>query len=383
MSRPFAIPLSSPHLEGTESRYLDEALASNWIAPLGPQVEAFEREFADAVGSGGALATCSGTAALHLALCLAGVSTGDEVLVSTLTFVASVNPILYAGGVPAFIDSETVSWNLDPSLLEEALRVRAARNRLPKAVVVVHLYGQPANLDPIIGACARYGVSLIEDAAESLGSCYGGRAPGTLGQMGIYSFNGNKVITTSGGGMLVSDDSALMQRARKLAAQAREPAPHYEHQEVGYNYRLSNLLAAVGRGQLRVLGDRVAARRANFERYRGLLADLPGITLMPEAPWGRHSRWLTTLTIDPDRFGSDREVVRSALVDRSIEARPLWKPMHQQPLFHGAEVVGGAVAERLFDTGLCLPSGSNLPVSAIDEVAAVIRALGGKGGRAS
>lgn len=357
---PPRVLLSPPHLSGQESAYLADAVASNWIAPLGPHVDAFEREFAEYVGASHGLALSSGTAALHLALQECGVGPGDEVLVSTLTFGASVFPITYLGARPVFVDSETASWNLDPELLSEALKSRLAAGRPPKAVVAVHLYGQSADLAPIVEACHKYGVPLIEDAAEALGARYQGRQPGTFGRAGIFSFNGNKIITTSGGGMLVSEDAILIGRARKLATQAREPAPHYEHTEIGYNYRLSNLLAAVGRAQLQVLEERVDARRANFEYYRRELADLPGLAWMPEAAWGRHTRWLTTLTIDPGEFGVDREQVRLHLESRNIEARPVWKPMHLQPVFAGCEAIQGGVAQRLFDQGLCLPSGSSL-----------------------
>jgi pyridoxal phosphate-dependent aminotransferase EpsN len=369
------IYLSSPHLGTLERGYVDEAFTSNWIAPLGPHVDAFQEEFARCVGAPHALAVSSGTAALHLALQLLGVSPGDEVLVSTLTFSASVNPIRYLGAAPVFIDSERTSWNMDPALLSEELDARARSGRLPRAVVVVHLYGQSADLDPILAACERHGVPLVEDAAEALGSTYKGRIPGTLGRFGIYSFNGNKIITTSGGGMLVSPDEELVRHALKLATQARDPAPHYQHSEIGYNYRLSNVLAAIGRGQLRVLEDRVAARRRNHAFYARALADVPGISFMPEAPWGRHTRWLTTLTIDPVRFGADREAVRLALERENIEARPVWKPMHLQPVFAGFERRGGAVAEELFQKGLCLPSGSNLTLDDLARVVEVVRAV--------
>ncbi|WPB81610.1 aminotransferase class I/II-fold pyridoxal phosphate-dependent enzyme [Archangium violaceum] len=370
---PQRIYLSSPHLGPLERGYVDEAFASNWIAPLGPHVDAFQAEFARCVGAPHALALSSGTAALHLALQRLGVSPGDEVLVSTLTFSATVNPIRYLGAAPVFIDSERTSWNMDPSLLREELEARARSGRLPRAVVVVHLYGQSADMDPILAACERYGVPVVEDAAEALGSTYKGRIPGTMGHAGIYSFNGNKIITTSGGGMLVSPDESLIQHALKLATQARDPAPHYQHSEIGYNYRLSNVLAAIGRGQLRVLEDRVAARRRNFEFYARALAEVPGISFMPEAPWGRHTRWLTTLTIDPVRFGADREAVRLALERENIEARPVWKPMHLQPVFAGFERRGGAVAEELFQNGLCLPSGSNLTLDDLARVVEVVR----------
>jgi pyridoxal phosphate-dependent aminotransferase EpsN len=373
--------LSPPHLSGLEQQYVADAFATNWVTPLGPHVDAFERELAEAVGARHAVALSSGTAALHLALQLAGVGAGDEVLTSTLSFVASANPIVYLGGTPTFVDSESSSWNMDPALLEEALEQRARSGRLPKAVVVVHLYGQSADLDPIIAACARHGVALIEDAAEALGGAYKGRHPGTFGVVGIYSFNGNKVITTAGGGMLVTPDAALAARARKLATQARDPAPHYQHSELGYNYRLSNVLAAIGRGQLPVLQERVAARRRNFAYYAEALGDLPGISFMPEAPWGTHTRWLTTLTIDPQRFGVDREVVREALDAAGIEARPVWKPKHLQPLYSGCTVLGGAVANDLFARGLCLPSGSSLSQSDLAQVVAVVRRTATQGNK--
>lgn len=370
---PGRILLSPPHVGELEQQFVADAFASNWIAPLGPHVDAFETEFASTVGIGHAAALNSGTAALHLALHLAGVGPRDEVLVSTFTFVASVNPIVYLGATPVFVDSERASWNMDPALLVEALAERARRQRLPKAVVLVHLYGQSADVAPIAEACARYDLPLVEDAAEALGSTYQGRAPGTFGRVGVFSFNGNKIITTSGGGMLVSQDAALVARARKLASQAREPAPYYQHREIGYNYRLSNLLAALGRGQLRVLEARVTARRRNFEFYARALRDLPGVSFMPEAPWGRATRWLTCLTIDPDEFGADREAVREALDRANIEARPAWKPMHLQPLYSACERVGGEVAEDLFTRGLCLPSGSSLSTADLERVVSVIR----------
>ena len=376
---PKRIFLSSPHLSGLEAEYVADAFATNWVTPLGPHVDAFEKEFAAAVGATHAVALSSGTAALHLALLLAGVTTGDEVLVSTLTFVASVNPIVYLGAKPVFIDSDRESWNMDATLLDEALDARARRGQLPRAVVVVHLYGQSADLDSITAVCARYGVPLIEDAAEALGASYRGRAPGTVGVSGVFSFNGNKIITTAGGGMLVSEDEALIAHARKLATQARDPAPHYEHSEVGYNYRMSNVLAGIGRGQLRVLGERVAARRRNFSFYHEALGDLPGIEFMPEASWGMHTRWLTTLTIDPERFGADREAVRRALEAEAIEARPVWKPMHLQPLYAESPFVGRGVADDLFARGLCLPSGSNLTQRDLERVVEVVRRSAARG----
>lgn len=367
------IYLSAPHLSGREQHYIQEALDTNWVAPLGPNVDAFERAFAETVGTSHAAALSSGTAALHLALILAGVGTGDEVLVSTLTFSASVNPIVYQGAKPVFIDSERVSWNMDPALLAETLARKAKTGRLPKAVILVHLYGQSADIAPILAACNRYEIPLIEDAAEALGATYHGRAPGTLGKTGIFSFNGNKIITTSGGGMLVSEDAALIAHARKLATQAREPAPHYQHSEIGYNYRMSNVLAGIGRGQLEVLEERVQARRRHFDYYQNTIGDLPGVDFMPEAPWGRHTRWLTVITIDPKQFGADREAVRLALEAENIESRPVWKPMHCQPVFAGCETVGGQVAEAFFQDGLCLPSGSNLGERDLQRVVEVIR----------
>lgn len=373
------IYLSPPHMSGREEAYVADAFASNWVAPLGPHVDAFERELAAAVGARHAVALSSGTAALHLALLLAGVGRGDTVFVSTLTFSASVNPIVYLGGRPVFVDSEPGSWNLDPALLEEALEDAARAGRLPKAVVVVHLYGQSADLDPILAACARFGVAVVEDAAEALGATYRGRAPGTFGHSGIFSFNGNKIITTSGGGALVTDDGDRAAHARKLATQARDAAPHYQHSEIGYNYRLSNVLAAIGRGQLEVLEDRVAARRRTFEAYRDALGGLPGVDFMPEADWGRHNRWLTCLTLDPARFGADRERVRLALEAQDIEARPVWKPMHLQPVFAGCDVWGGAVSERLFRDGLCLPSGSSLTDEDRERVIAAVVGVAERG----
>jgi dTDP-4-amino-4,6-dideoxygalactose transaminase len=362
------ILLSSPHMGDLEQQYVKDAFDTNWIAPLGPNVDGFETEFAQLVGSDYAAATVSGTAALHMALRLVGVGMGDEVLCSSLTFIATATPILYQGAKPVFIDSDRTSWNMDPELLVAEIEKRAKQNRLPKAVVVVHLYGQSADLDPMIEICDRYEIPLIEDAAEALGADYKGRMPGTLGRCGIYSFNGNKIITTSGGGMLVSNDEMLIAKSRFLATQARDPAPHYQHSEYGYNYRMSNVLAGIGRGQIQVLGDRVAARRRNFERYEAALGHFPGIEFMPEAAFGTATRWLTALTIDPEWFGVDRETVRLSLAAKQIEARPVWKPLHLQPLFDNCEMVGGKVSEDLFNRGLCLPSGSNLTMAEVDRV---------------
>jgi len=355
-----------------ELEFVKEAFETNWIAPVGPHVDAFEQEFCQVVGVRHAAAVSSGTAALHLALRLIGVESGDEVFCSTLTFIATASPITYLGAKPVFIDSDRTSWNMNPQLLREALEHRARIGKLPKAVLLVHLYGQSADIDPILEACNCYEVPLIEDAAESLGATYKGGLPGSFGKIGIFSFNGNKIITTSGGGMLVSDDPDLVSKARFLATQARDPAPHYQHSEIGYNYRLSNVLAGIGRGQLHVLEQRVQARRRNFEVYQQALGNLPGIEFMPEADFGRSTRWLTCLTINPNAFGADREQVRLELAQQQIEARPVWKPLHLQPVFSGCECIGGAIAEDLFKYGLCLPSGSNLTDEDLERVSQAI-----------
>jgi len=369
------IYLSPPHMSGQELGLVQEAFDSNWLAPVGPHVDAFEREFAAIVGVKHALAVSSGTAALHLALICAGVGTGDDVLVSTLTFAGSVFPITYVGAHPVFVDSNSESWNMDTHILEDELARRARSGSLPKAVVLVHLYGQCADIASIKESCDRYEVTLIEDAAEALGARYRGKSAGSFGQSAIFSFNGNKIVTTTGGGMLVSDDSVMIAHARKLSAQARESAAHYEHEYIGYNYRLSNVLAGIGRGQLRVLYERVEARRRNFAYYADALERLPGIEFMPEPSWSFHTRWLTALTIDPATFGCDREAVRLALEGENIEARPIWMPMHMQPVFAGERSLGGECAERLYEYGLCLPSGSNLKVTDLERVVSVIRSV--------
>ncbi|MET0554017.1 MAG: NeuD/PglB/VioB family sugar acetyltransferase [Vicinamibacteria bacterium] len=354
------IYLSPPHVGREERQLVEEAFDSNWVAPLGPQVDAFESEFAAATRGGHAAALSSGTAALHLALRRLGIGRGDEVLCSTLTFVASANPIVYEGATPVFVDSDEDSWNMDPALLAAELDDAARRGRLPSAVVLVHLYGQSADVAPILEACDRHGVPLVEDAAEALGARYRGRSPGTFGRFGVFSFNGNKIITTSGGGMLVSPIETEIARVRFLASQAREATPHYEHRTTGFNYRLSNVLAAIGRGQLRHLPERVAARRRNFAFYEEALRGTPGLSFMPEAAYGSSSRWLSVMLIDPDEFGATALEIARHLERADIEARPVWKPMHLQPLFAGCRAVGGSVAESLFRRGLCLPSGSAL-----------------------
>jgi pyridoxal phosphate-dependent aminotransferase EpsN len=359
MNKP--ILLSTPHIGHQELEFVKEAFATNWIAPIGPHVDAFEQEFCQITGASHAAAVSSGTAALHLALQLVGVTSGDEVFCSTLTFAATANPIVYLGAKPVFIDSDRISWNMNPDLLQEALQKRAYFGKLPKAVIVVHLYGQSADIEPILELCDKYNIPLIEDAAEALGSTYKCLSPGTFGRFGIYSFNGNKIITTSGGGMLVSADDKLIAKAKFLATQSRDPAPHYQHSEIGYNYRLSNVLAGIGRGQLQVLNDRVAARRRNFEIYQSAL--------------GNSTRWLTALTITPEAFGADREYIRIQLAKQQIEARPVWKPLHLQPVFSECECIGGEVAENLFLHGLCLPSGSNLTEENLARVINAIKAI--------
>jgi dTDP-4-amino-4,6-dideoxygalactose transaminase len=366
------IYLSPPDVGAAERELLLDAFDSNWIAPLGPHVDAFEREFAAALGVPYAVALSSGTAALHLSLLGVGVEAGDEVLTSTLTFAATANAITYVGATPAFIDVSPSTWTIDPDLLEEDLAERAARGRLPAAVIAVDLYGQCCDYTRIVAACDRFGVPLVEDAAEALGASYGDRAAGAFGRCAAFSFNGNKIITTSGGGMLVAPTSAFAERARHLATQARDAAPHYEHSEVGFNYRLSNLLAAIGRAQLKTLDDKIARRRAIRARYASELARLDGIDLLEDAAYGRSNAWLTCITVDAQAFGACREQIRVHLQSRNIESRPIWKPMHLQPVFRCCRMRGGSVSARLFRTGLCLPSGSGLTAA---EQAAVLAAI--------
>lgn len=367
------ILLSVPHMGGREIEFVHEAFATNWLSTVGPNLTAFEQEFERRLGLP-SVALGSGTAALHLGLRALGVGPGDEVVAPTLTFVATVNPVTYLGGRLVFVDSERASWNLDPQRLEDLLARRARSGRLPKACVVVHLYGQAADLDAILGVCARYGVAVLEDAAEALGTTYKGRPAGTLAPVGVFSFNGNKIITTTGGGMLCARDKALADKVRFWSTQARDPGLAYEHTEIGYNYRLSNVLAGIGRGQLLVLDERVRQRRAIAFRYRDALADLPGLALMPQAPWGLHTNWLSVFTVDERRLGIGRDELIRALDAAGVEARPAWKPMHLQPLFAGVECEGGEVAEEIFRTGICLPSSSSL---AEEEQARVVVAVRG------
>ncbi|GAC1404653.1 MAG: aminotransferase class I/II-fold pyridoxal phosphate-dependent enzyme [Pyrinomonadaceae bacterium] len=362
------IYLSPPHMSGREQSFVAEAFESNWIAPLGPNVDAFEREFAARIGIAHAIALSSGTAAMHLALRALRLTSDDEIFCSTLTFSASVNPIIYEGGTPVFIDSDFNTWNINPSLLAEELSQRARRGKLPRAVIAVDLYGQCADHAQIVEICRRFEVTLIEDAAEALGATCHGKQAGTFGWANIFSFNGNKIITTSGGGMLATDDEHLAQSARFLSQQARDPAPHYEHSQIGYNYRLSNVLAGIGRGQLQVLDERIVAKRRNFEFYKKSLGEVAGISFMPEAEYGTATRWLTCLMVDEEIFGASREDVRLHLEAHNIEARPTWKPMHMQPVFEKYKVVGGCVAKEIFEKGLCLPSGSSLSVIDLERV---------------
>jgi dTDP-4-amino-4,6-dideoxygalactose transaminase len=342
---------------GKELQFINEAFASNWVAPIGPMVDAFEQEMCGYTGSPHAAALSCGTAAIHLALVLLGIKKGDEVICSSFTFAGSAFPITYLNAIPVFIDSEPRSWNMDPLLLEKAIKDRIAKGKKPGAVIVVHLYGLSANMDAIIEICSRYEVPIIEDAAESLGTLYKGRHTGTLTRFGVLSFNGNKIITTSGGGMLLGSNKDDIDKARFFATQARERAPHYEHSTIGYNYRMSNIVAAIGRGQLTVIEERVSKKRKIFARYQQELTGIPGLEFMPEPAWGRANRWLTCITVEILKSGKS-EQIRKALEDENIECRPLWKPMHMQPVFKNCPAYTSGVSEKLFTRGLCLPSGT-------------------------
>jgi dTDP-4-amino-4,6-dideoxygalactose transaminase len=368
--------LSSPHMGTQEFEFVKEAFNTNWIAPQGPLVDGFEKDLAAYTGAGHVAALSSGTAALHLALVLLGVGRGDEVICQSMTFSASANPIVYQGATPVFVDSEPDTWNMDPRLLEAAIEGRLAKGKKVKAIIPVHLYGMPANMDAILEVAARYAIPVVEDAAEALGATYYGKACGTMGTMGILSFNGNKIITTSGGGALMSNSQALVQEARFLATQARDPAPHYQHTQIGFNYRMSNVCAGIGRGQMQVLPCRIAQRRAAFEYYRQALAQLPGISFTQEPAGCFSNRWLTTILIDPGKSGGvTREQVRLALEKENIDSRPLWKPMHLQPVFAACPSYVNNVSESLFEQGLCLPSGSNLVQEQLQRITALIRLL--------
>lgn len=369
------IYLSPPEVGDEERTMLLDAFDSNWIAPLGPHVDAFEREVAARTGVTQAIALSSGTAGLHLALLLLGVGPGDEVLLPSFTFVATAAPVCQLGARPVFVDCSPGTWNIDPDLVADELASRARQDRLPRALVTVDLYGQSADYDPLVAACERYAVPMVEDAAEAIGATYRGRATGTFGDAAVFSFNGNKIITTSGGGMLVTDSADLAERARHLATQARDSAPHYEHSTIGFNYRLSNLLAALGRAQLRGLQSRIDRRRRIQAAYRTELADLPGVTFMPVAAYGEPNYWLTCIQVDPAAFGADRETIRLALEADDIESRPTWKPLHLQPVFSAAPVVGGAVSAGIFDRGLCLPTGSALTDGELGRIVGIVRDL--------
>ena len=371
---PPKIWLSPPHIGSAELELVQDAFRSNWIAPLGPHVDAFEAELAAVTNTAHAAVLSSGTAAIHLALILLGVERGDTVICQDLTFAGTVNPIVYLGATPILIDSEPDTWNMDPIQLRAAIVDAVRRNAKPKAIIPVHLYGMPAKMTEIKAIAGEFRIPIIEDAAEALGSVFKGEPCGGLGDVGILSFNGNKIVTTSGGGALLSNDSARIERARFLASQARDTAPHYQHSQIGYNYRMSNVLAAIGRGQLQVLEKRVAARRANFARYQEFFEDFEGVTMLREpGPDYYSNRWLTTILVDPTLTGGiTRETFRLALADQNIEARPLWKPMHMQPVFEGYPFFGTAVSQHLFDQGLCLPSGSNLTEADFARVTEVL-----------
>jgi dTDP-4-amino-4,6-dideoxygalactose transaminase len=367
--------LSSPHLSGNEMKYIDEAFKTNWIAPLGPNVNAFENELGEYLNVKHVAALISGSSAIHLALIILGIKSGDEVLVSSFTFSATVNPIVYQGAIPILIDSEEDTWNMSPDLLEEAIVDRLSKGKKPKAIIVVHLYGMPAKIDEIFSIAKIYDIPVIEDAAEALGSKYKGKPVGTFGDMGILSFNGNKIITTSGGGALISDNIEYVNQARFLATQARDNAPYYQHSHIGYNYRMSNILAGIGRGQLEVIEERVKQRRENYNFYYEHLK-FPGISFLTEIEECFSNRWLTTILVDPIKTGGvTSSDLRLGLEKQNIESRPLWKPMHLQPIFRNYPSYLNGVSERLFDLGLCLPSGSNLSATDKNEIYSFIKLI--------
>ena len=367
--------LSSPHMGGKEKDFVDEAFAENWIAPLGPNVDGFENDIAAYLNDDVYVAALSsGTAAIHLALILLGVQKGDEVICQSMTFSASANPIIYQGAVPVFIDSENETWNLNPGFLEEAIKDRIKKGKKPKAVIPVHLYGMPCKLNEILKIANEYEIPVIEDAAEALGSLYFGRKAGTFGDVSCLSFNGNKIITTSGGGAIVSKNKELINSARFLATQARDKAPHYQHSQIGYNYRMSNICAGIGRGQMVVLDERVKKRREIFQQYKNLLNDISGISFQNENDGFFSNRWLTTILLNsastPNAINNDK--IRISLEAGNIESRPLWKPMHLQPVFKDAPYYGNGISDKLFKEGLCLPSGSNLTKEEFNRISDII-----------
>lgn len=367
--------LSSPHMGGAEKKYVDEAFNTNWIAPLGPNVTGFESDLQKYLNEDIYIAALSsGTAALHLSLILLGVGPGDEVLCQSMTFSASANPIAYLGAIPVFIDSELDTWNMSPEHLENAIKDRLSKGKKPKAIIPVHLYGMPAKMQEILAIADRYEIPVLEDAAEALGSHINGQNCGTFGEMACLSFNGNKIITTSGGGAMVAKQKRDAEKAVFLATQARDNAPHYEHTQIGYNYRMSNVCAGIGRGQMEVLDEHVTNRRQNFEYYQMKLSDLSGINFLNEPVGFFSNRWLSCIIVDP-KSGITREQIRLALEDGNIESRPLWKPMHLQPVFQSSPFYGNGTSESLFENGLCLPSGSNLSTVELDKVISVIRKL--------
>lgn len=368
------IYLSSPHMSGGEMQYIKQAFQENWIAPLGPNVDAFEEALSSFCGVKHAAALSSGTAAIHLALIMLGVQRRDEVITSTFTFSATINPIIYQGAVPVLVDSEPDTWNMDPDLLEQTIQERLEQGKRVKAILVVHLYGMPARMDRIVDIANKYKITLIEDAAEALGSFYDGKALGSIGQMGVLSFNGNKIITTSGGGALISDDEKRVAQARFLATQARDNAVHYQHSQLGYNYRMSNILAGIGRGQMEALGSMVQRRREINRWYRSVLKEVPGINFHTEPSEQYFSNyWLTCITMDSHLCGADREKLRLALEQENIESRPLWKPMHKQPVYSASPAYVNGTSEELFRNGLCLPSGSNLKEEDLARILEVLK----------
>ncbi|OJW81718.1 MAG: pyridoxal phosphate-dependent aminotransferase [Bacteroidetes bacterium 46-16] len=366
--------LSSPHMGGTEEKYVQEAFDSNWVAPLGPNVNGFEQDIANYLQDDMHVAALtSGTSALHLGLILLGVQPGDEVICQSFTFSASANPIKYLGATPVFVDSEDETWNMSPRFLEEAIMDRVAKGKKPKAIIPVHLYGMPAKMDEIMAIADRYDIPVLEDAAEALGSSINGKMCGTFGKIAALSFNGNKIITTSGGGALVAHDKELVNKARFLSTQARDEAPHYQHSHVGYNYRMSNICAGIGRGQMEVLDTRIAQRRRIYNWYTEEMGTIPGVSFVTEPEGYFSNRWLTTILVDPKQSNITRETLRLAFESKNIESRPLWKPMHMQPVFEGCPFYGDGTSERLFEQGLCLPSGSNLGDTELTRIKAVIQ----------
>lgn len=367
--------LSSPHMGGNEQKYINEAFEENWVAPLGPNVDGLEKDLEQFLGENAKVAVLSaGTAALHLALIECGVQHGDEVICQSMTFSASANPIAYCGGTPVFVDSEPDTWNMCPIALREAVEDRIQKGTKPKAIIVVHLYGMPAKMDEITAIAQEFQIPVIEDAAEALGSTYKGQACGTFGRFGVLSFNGNKIITTSGGGALVCHTQEDKDKTVFLSTQARDNAPHYQHSHIGFNYRMSNIVAGIGRGQMEVLKDRVAARRAMHDFYFETFKNIEGVTVFSEPGNDFYSNhWLSAIIVDPQVTGKNREGLRLAFLEDNIESRPLWKPMHLQPVFESSPYYGGKISENLFDNGLCLPSGSNLSDDDRERIATVIR----------